>query len=94
MTTPEFRRAFFLAKEDREGGFKNDLLEPFLGFGMTNFRPIVVTTAMVAELIRWQAHQFNGDWDQAALQEVKDAGRRKFVIADPETPIPTLTGDD
>jgi hypothetical protein len=90
MTMAEFRQAFFLAKENREGGFKHDLLEPFSGFGMAHFRPIVVTTAMVSELIRWQARQFNGDWDQAALQEIKDAGRRKFLIADPDTPIPTL----
>jgi hypothetical protein len=34
----------------------------------------------VAKLIRWQAMQFNGEWNAEALNEVATIGRKKFMV--------------
>jgi len=53
MTKAEFQKAFALAKSDVDLIEHVDL-SPFDGFGLPNFEPVVVTTAQVAGLLRWQ----------------------------------------
>ena len=52
------------------------------GFGLPHFEPVHTTIAAVAKVIRWQARQFNGQWDHPALDEVARIGRKKFLIVD------------
>ena len=57
-------------------------LSVFDGFGLPDFQPVVVTTAQVAALMRWQGLCLDGSWDMPAIQEVRTHGRRKFEIID------------
>jgi len=52
------------------------------GFGLPHFKPVHTTIEAVAKVIRWQARQFNGQWDHPALDEVARIGRKKFLIVD------------
>lgn len=52
------------------------------GCGLPGFKPVHTTIAAVAKLIRWQARQFNGEWNAEALNEVATIGRKKFMIVD------------
>lgn len=75
MNRQEFNRAFTIAQGPQslpEG--------PFNGFGLPDFQPVHVTLRQVAELMRWQALQFNGEWNAEALQEIAKHGRQKFII--------------
>lgn len=78
MTTQEFRAAFAVADSSAE--LLAEDLAPFDGFGLPDFQPVTVTLRQVARLIRWQAQQLNGGWDSAALDEVRNCGRRRFVM--------------
>lgn len=42
----------------------------FLGFALLAFKPIYCTIRQLAALVRWQAVNFNGTIDQAALNEI------------------------
>ena len=52
------------------------------GFGLPQFKPIHTSLAAVAKVIRWQALQFDGQWDHEALNEIATIGRKKFLIVD------------
>lgn len=78
MTNNEFNRAFALADSDVE--LSDDAAHLFDGFGLSDFTPVHVTLSQVAELIRWQARNLDGSWDNDALQEVANLGRRRFNI--------------
>ncbi len=77
MTTAEFKEAVEIAASSIE---LNHCLSIFDGFGLPGFRPITVTLFQVARLIRWQALQINGEWDNEALNDVRNFGRCRFVI--------------
>ena len=79
MTAEEFKQAFKIAA-DREQDLSEDALDPFFRFAMPDFKPITVTTRQVARLIRYQAYQLNGNWDSIALNEIRTAGRKKFIV--------------
>lgn len=78
MTTQEFKEAFKIAESDVDTSHED--LTVFYEFGLSRFQPVTVTLHQVAALIRWQARRFNGGWDNEALNEVRTAGRRKFVV--------------
>ena len=78
MTTTEFKKAFEVASGKAD--LSHASLDPFNGFGLSEFERVFVTVAQVARLIRWQAQLVNGGWDNAALTEVAEVGRRKFAI--------------
>ena len=52
----------------------------FDGFGLHDFKPVVCTTRQLAFLIRWQCFNMNGTIDSSALDEIMQAGRRKFTV--------------
>ena len=78
MNKSEFQAAFEIAKSNAELG--QDPIYAFDGFGFDSFQPVVCTLRQVARLMRWQALQLNGQWDMAALSEIREAGRKKFEI--------------
>lgn len=80
MTKNEFNEAFKIAKD-----FNIDLSNVddsmLYGCGLPHYRfPVYVTKEAVAKLIRWQALQFNGEWNAEALDEVAQIGRTKFLV--------------
>ena len=77
MTRPEFKQSFAIAQSNE---FLPDSGELFWGFGLPDFKPVKCTLRHVAELIRWQARQLNGEWDMPAVQEIADLGRKRFEI--------------
>lgn len=77
MNKKEFNQAVNLANTDI--GF--DGIDLFDGFALREFRPVCCTLRSMASLIKWQALQFNGQFDQEALNEIW-ACKRKFIIAD------------
>jgi hypothetical protein len=79
MTLQQFQEAFAIAKD-----FARDLSNVddsvLYGYGLPNFKPVHTTLEAVAKVIRWQALQFNGQWDSVALNEVAELGRRNFLV--------------
>jgi hypothetical protein len=81
MTAKEFRAALELAN-DHEYWRNRTCLELAYNAGeniRTHETPVVSTKSMAA-LIRYQALQFNGEWDNMALSEVKDFARRAIIV--------------
>ena len=78
MTNEQFQRAFEIAKTGDDLHHADP--QPFDGFALPDFEPVVVTFDQVARLIRWQAAQFNGGWDSEALTEIRNIGRHKFTV--------------
>lgn len=79
MTFKQFQIAYSIAKDfDRNLSDVDD--SNLYGFGLREFRPTHTTLEAVAKIIRWQALQFNGEWDIDALNEVIQHGRKKFLV--------------
>jgi hypothetical protein len=78
MNKAEFNKAFQLARVGLHTSFKD--LTMFEGFGHKGFS-VCCTLRDMAGLITYQALQFNGEWDNDAVNEIWDC-RRKFIIAD------------
>jgi hypothetical protein len=77
MNKKEFNQAVNLAKT--EIGFDDTGL--FYGFALRDFKPVVCTIKAIAGLIKYQALQFNGEFDHAALNEIWEC-KRRFIVAD------------
>jgi hypothetical protein len=77
MTKQNLRRAFEIAKQ---GNSKYDSLSWADGFGMSDYQPQHITIDMLANLISYQCRCFDGSWDQAALNEIAEHGKRKFIV--------------
>jgi hypothetical protein len=79
MTLQQFQAAFAIAKD-----FNRDLTNVddslLYGFGLASFVPVHTTLEAVAKTIRWQALQFNGEWNAELLNEVAECGRRNFIV--------------
>jgi hypothetical protein len=79
MTLVQFQSAFAIAKDfNRDLSNVDDSI--LYGYGLNSFKPVYTTLEAVAKTIRWQALQFNGEWDAEALNEVAEAGRRNFLV--------------
>ena len=79
MTLQQFQQAFDIAKNfNRDLSNVDDSI--LFGYGLPDFKPVHTTLEAVAKTIRWQALQFNGQWDAEALNEVAEAGRRNFLV--------------
>ena len=78
MTKAEFNRAFAIAQSDADLSNVDD--EHLFGFGLPDFKKVVTTLRAVAKTIRWQAGQFNGEWNNEALQEIREFGRKRFEV--------------
>ena len=79
MTLVQFQAAFAIAKDfDRDLSNVDD--STLYGYGLDDFKPVHTTLEAVAKTIRWQALQFNGEWNAEALNEVAELGRRNFLV--------------
>ena len=79
MTLTQFQSAFAIAKDfDRDLSNVDDSI--LFGCGLLSFEPVHTTLDAVAKLIRYQALQFNGEWDAEALNEVAMLGRKNFLV--------------
>jgi len=79
MTLAQFQSAFAIAKDfDRD--LSNVDNSTLYGYGLADFKPVHTTLEAVAKTIRWQALQFNGEWNAEALNEVAELGRRNFLV--------------
>ena len=79
MTLAQFQKAFAIAN-DASIDLSNVDDSILFGCGLAVFEPVYTTLEAVAKLIRWQAMQFNGEWDAEALNEVATIGRKKFMV--------------
>jgi hypothetical protein len=79
MTLSEFKSAFAIAKD-----LKRDLSDVddsnLFGYGLSSFHPVHTTLEAVAKTIRWQALQWNGQWDAEQLDQVAKLGRKNFIV--------------
>lgn len=80
MTRDELKQALNLARQRGGIDFAKTNIHIFEGFELKDFAPIHVTLTDVADLLRWQALQFNGEFDSEELQTIAAEGRRKFLI--------------
>ncbi len=78
MTKAEFAKAYSLAKSNEQLNYNN--LDLFAGYGLSGFKPVHVTIKDVASLIRWQALQFNGEFNSEELNNIALAGKKGFII--------------
>lgn len=78
MNKAEFKRAFAVASSDQN--LTNVDMGHLFGFGLRDFQPVSTTVEAVARMMRWQAHQMNGGWDEQALDEIRVAGRTRFIV--------------
>lgn len=79
MTKAEFNCAFELAR-DRSVDFSDADDSHLHGCALPGFERVTTTIGPVAKLIRWQCLQFNGQWDQEALNEMRAIARYKFEL--------------
>ena len=79
MTKQEFGKAVEIAHSDENLSQIDDSI--FLGCGLPEFEPVTVTIRQVAKFVRWQALQFNGEFDAFALDACANVSRRNFLIA-------------
>ena len=79
MTLVQFQKAFAIAN-DASIDLSNVDDTILFGCGLPRFKPVHTTLEAVAKLIRWQAMQFNGQWNAEALNEVAEVGRKNFLI--------------
>ena len=80
MKKVQMAEAVGIAKSDEELSGAHSGLAIFDGFGLPGFGTVFVTTKQVAILIRYQAHYFNGGWDEDAIREIWEFGRKRFMI--------------
>jgi len=73
MLKDQFDRAFAIARSKADLSQVDDSI--LFGYGLPDFAPVTVPIETVAKTIRWQALQFNGQWDTEELE----ACRRAFV---------------
>lgn len=85
MTRQEANAAFAIADNKEISLYPDVDTSIFDGFGLAGFGPVHVTLRQVAALMRWQALQFNGQWNAEALDEVVKLGRTRFMILDGAT---------
>lgn len=79
MTKDDLGRAWRIAtRVNRQRG----CLDWADGFGLSDYQPKHITIEMLADLISYQCWNFSGSWDQAALNEIAEHGKRKFIVID------------
>lgn len=78
MTKQQFSEAVKMIREDRvPAGIDDSILH---GCGVKGFKPVVVTLEVAAQFIRYQCMQFNGQFDNEALNETFIILLKKAVI--------------
>jgi inorganic pyrophosphatase/exopolyphosphatase len=87
MNTQEFKAAFAIAKSSQDLSHVDT--SHLFGYALKDFQPTATTLEAVAAIMRWQALYFNGNWNQEELDEIRQIGRKRFIISDSSF---TLTG--
>ena len=82
MNIQDYSEALAIAQSKAD--LTKEDIDIFAGFGLKVFMPVTVTLRQVARLMRWQAGQFNGEWNAAELNAIAHFGRKRFIIAHPE----------
>lgn len=77
MTTAELKQATAIALSQEKIAASIDCFD---GFGLPAFTPVVCTIHQLAQLIRWQCIQFNGQIDNEAMQAIQHFGRSRFHV--------------
>jgi len=78
VTKAEWAKAYDMAKSDVDlSQFEIDL---FYGYGLPDFKPVIVPIQCFARLIRWQCQYLNGNWDCEALNELHKVSRGRITI--------------
>lgn len=81
MTVKQLAEALKIAKSDQDLG--EYTIEKFDGFGLADFQPVACTITELAQLLRWQCMGIFGNyWDTEAEAQIRECGRRRFIIAD------------
>lgn len=80
MNSNEFKAAFAIAASSKD--LTDVSIDHLFGYGRKCFQPTATTLDAVAAVMRWQALFLNGQWDQAELNEIREIGRKKFIITD------------
>lgn len=80
MTKQQFDRAYQLARSNADLTCVDQ--SHLYGFALPDFKPTFTTIEAVAALMRWQAYVWNGTWDSYALNEIRQYGRRLFLLSD------------
>jgi hypothetical protein len=77
MTKAQFDAATKMAKEGTYGDVDDTILD---GCGLPDFKPVTVSIDAAARFIAWQCLCLNGQFDQEALNEMREISRRKWLV--------------
>lgn len=82
MTKAQLTQAMRQAEADSKAGkpFDHEAMDILCGCALPEFEPVTCTLNAVANLVRWQAHRFDGTWDEQEINDIANIGRRKFNI--------------
>lgn len=78
MTKSEFSQAVKLVESGADLSKFDD--SNLFGCGLRDFAPVHTTIGAVARLVCYQARTFAGTWDAAALEEMAQIAKKKFLI--------------
>ena len=78
MTKSEFSQAVKLVESGVDLTKYDD--SNLYGCGLSGFQPVHTTLGAVARIVAWQARTFAGTWDAAALDEMAQIAKKKFLI--------------
>lgn len=78
MTKSEFSQAVKMVESGADLSKFDD--SNLFGCGLPDFQPIYTTIGAVAKLVQYQARTFAGTWDAAALDEMAQIAKKKFLI--------------
>lgn len=78
MKAAEFKTAYEVAVGNED--LSQVEIGHMFGFGRKSFKPVCVTIRQVAALIRCQCQYMNGRWDMEELTDIKNIGRKKFMV--------------
>jgi len=77
MTNDQLTKATKLATSSKELPLCSGLFD---GYGLPDFKPVYCSLQAVAELIRWQCVQLNGQLDMVEYNDLARLGKKRFLI--------------
>jgi len=77
MNKAQFDTAVKMAKEGTYGDVDDSILD---GCGLPGFKPVTITIEAAARFIAWQCLCLNGQFDQEALNEVREISRHRWLV--------------
>jgi len=80
MDKEQLSKALEISKDRAGIDFAKTNLHLFDGFGLNDFKPIVVRLEDVADLIRWQCSQLDGGFNLDNLHEIAKFGKTRFIV--------------